>query len=54
MPWVGFEFTIPVFKLAKTFSALDRTATVTGLTTVNKPIVDIIIYNEQYNQQVVM
>jgi shikimate 5-dehydrogenase len=30
MPLVGFEPTIPVFKRAKTFHALDRAATVTG------------------------
>jgi hypothetical protein len=32
MPLAGFEPTIPVFKWAKTFHALDRAATVTGLT----------------------
>jgi hypothetical protein len=30
MPLAGFEPTIPVFKRAKTFHALDREATVTG------------------------
>jgi hypothetical protein len=30
MPVVAFEPTIPVFKRAKTFHALDRAATVTG------------------------
>jgi hypothetical protein len=30
MPLAGFESTIPVFKLAKTFHALDRVANVTG------------------------
>jgi hypothetical protein len=30
MPLAGFEPTIPVFKRAKTFHALDRAATVTG------------------------
>jgi hypothetical protein len=30
MPLAGFEPTIPVFKLAKTFHASDRAATVTG------------------------
>jgi hypothetical protein len=30
MPLAGFELTIPVFKRAKTFHALDRAATVTG------------------------
>jgi hypothetical protein len=30
MPLVGFVPTIPVFKRAKTFHALDRAATVTG------------------------
>jgi hypothetical protein len=30
MPLAGFEPTIPVFKRAKTFHALDRPATVTG------------------------
>jgi hypothetical protein len=30
MPLVGLEPTIPVFKRAKTFHALDRAATVTG------------------------
>jgi hypothetical protein len=30
MPWVGFEPTISVFQRAKTFRALDRTATVIG------------------------
>jgi hypothetical protein len=30
MPLAGFEPTIPVFKRAKTFHALDRVATVTG------------------------
>jgi hypothetical protein len=30
MPLEGFEPTIPVFKRAKTFHALDRAATVTG------------------------
>jgi hypothetical protein len=29
MPLAGFESTIPVFKRAKTFHALDRAATVT-------------------------
>jgi hypothetical protein len=28
---VGFEHTVPMFELAKTFYALDRTATVIGL-----------------------
>jgi hypothetical protein len=32
MPGVGFEPTIPVFERAKTVYALDRAATVTGLT----------------------
>jgi hypothetical protein len=31
MPCVGFEPTIPMFKQAKTFHALDRAATVIGL-----------------------
>jgi hypothetical protein len=31
MPPAGFEHTIPVFKQAKTFHALDRAATVTGV-----------------------
>jgi hypothetical protein len=31
MPRAGFESTIPVFELAKTFYALDRAATVTGV-----------------------
>jgi hypothetical protein len=30
MSWVGFEPTIPVFKQAKTFHAIDRTTTVIG------------------------
>jgi hypothetical protein len=30
MPWVGFEPTIPVFQMAKTFHALDSTATFIG------------------------
>jgi hypothetical protein len=30
MPLAGFEPTIPVFKRAKTFHALDRAAIVTG------------------------
>jgi hypothetical protein len=30
MPWVGFELTIPVFKLEKTVHALDSVATVVG------------------------
>jgi hypothetical protein len=30
MPLAGFEPTVPVFKRAKTFHALDRAATVTG------------------------
>jgi hypothetical protein len=30
MPWVGFEPTIPVSELAKTFHVLDRAATVIG------------------------
>jgi hypothetical protein len=30
MPWVGFEPTIPVFELAKTVYALDRTGTLIG------------------------
>jgi hypothetical protein len=30
MPLAGFEPTIPVFKRAETFHALDRAATVTG------------------------
>jgi hypothetical protein len=31
MPLAGFEPMVPVFKRAKTFHALDRTATVTGM-----------------------
>jgi hypothetical protein len=31
MPRVGIESTIPVFRRAKTFRALDRTATAIGL-----------------------
>jgi hypothetical protein len=31
IPLAGFEPTIPVFKRAKTFHALDRAATVTGM-----------------------
>jgi hypothetical protein len=31
MPLAGFEPTIPVFKRAKTFHALDRAATATGI-----------------------
>jgi hypothetical protein len=31
MPQVGFEHTIPVFERAKTVHALDRSATVSGL-----------------------
>jgi hypothetical protein len=31
MPWVGFEPTIPAFKRAKTFHALDCAATVIGI-----------------------
>jgi hypothetical protein len=31
MPLAGFEPTNPVFKRAKTFNALDRAATVTGI-----------------------
>jgi hypothetical protein len=31
MPLAGFEPTIPVFKRAKTFHALDRAASVTGI-----------------------
>jgi hypothetical protein len=30
MTWVGFELTILMFELAKTFHALDREATVIG------------------------
>jgi hypothetical protein len=33
MPRIWFERTIPVFERAKTFRALDRAATVTGLVT---------------------
>jgi hypothetical protein len=41
MPLAGFEHTIPVFKRAKTFHALDRAATVTGLTyTHTQPQID--------------
>jgi hypothetical protein len=36
MPLAGLEPTIPVFKRAKTFHALDRAATVTGLTSLPK------------------
>jgi hypothetical protein len=32
MAWVGFEPTIPVLERAKTFDALDSTATVIGQT----------------------
>jgi hypothetical protein len=32
MPLEGFESTIPVFKRAKTFHALDHSANVTGIT----------------------
>jgi hypothetical protein len=35
MPWVEFELTIPVFKRAKTFHALDREGTVIGNDTFN-------------------
>jgi hypothetical protein len=31
MPWVGFEHTIPACEGAKLVHALDRSATVTGL-----------------------
>jgi hypothetical protein len=43
MPPVGFEPTISVLERAKTFHALDRTATVIGSTyTTTIPILDII------------
>jgi hypothetical protein len=32
MPYVGFESTIPASERAKTVHALDRSATVTGIT----------------------
>jgi hypothetical protein len=35
MPWVGFEPTIPAFERAKTVHALDRAATVTGISAIN-------------------
>jgi hypothetical protein len=31
MPWVGFESTIPASERAKIFHALDRAATVSGI-----------------------
>jgi hypothetical protein len=31
MPWVGFELMIPASERAKTFYALDGSATVTGI-----------------------
>jgi hypothetical protein len=39
MPLAGFETTIPVFKRAKTFHALDRAATVTGCVTIYNPLI---------------
>jgi hypothetical protein len=36
MPQVGFEPSIPVFELAKTVHALDRTATVIGYWTLTE------------------
>jgi hypothetical protein len=39
MPWMGFEPTIPVFELAKTFHALDRAATVIGTKYVNPNLI---------------
>jgi hypothetical protein len=38
MPQVGFKSTIPVFEGAKTFHALDRSATVTDRVHWNKQI----------------
>jgi hypothetical protein len=43
MPRVGFEPTIPVFKRAKTVHALDRAATVIGLTNSLVVIINVII-----------
>jgi hypothetical protein len=40
MPLSGFEPTIPVFKRAKTFHALDRAATVTGIVITYPPTID--------------
>jgi hypothetical protein len=37
VPWVGFEPTIPVFKRAKTFNALNRAATVIGGLNIHHP-----------------
>jgi hypothetical protein len=38
MPLAGFGPTIPVFKWAKTFHALDRAATVTGSIRIGPPL----------------
>jgi hypothetical protein len=38
MPLAGFEPTIPVFKRAKTFHALDRASTVTGTASTHETI----------------
>jgi hypothetical protein len=40
MPWVGFEFTIPVFERAKTFHALDRATTMIDLRSNNCQKID--------------
>jgi hypothetical protein len=37
MPWVGFELTFPASERAKTVDALDRAATVTGLSRYTDP-----------------
>jgi hypothetical protein len=45
MPWVGFVPTIPVFEGAKTVHALDRAATMIGISIVCTPIHNSIYEN---------
>jgi hypothetical protein len=48
MPLVGFDPTIPVFKRAKTFPALDRAATVTGYRISDYLINNLLSLNSKY------
>jgi hypothetical protein len=49
MPLAGFKPTIPVFKRAKTFHALDRAATVTGRRTIYTQLIQLLIYEPSSN-----
>jgi hypothetical protein len=48
MPLAGFEPTIPVFKLAKTFHALDRAVTVTSNILIRPSYFQFTVHSSSY------